>query len=60
VVTPAESFFVDTTTGPLCAGEADRARRWGAALGKTVALSGPAPAGSPRTRVPQGPSASRA
>jgi hypothetical protein len=42
VVAPAESFFVDTATGPLCAGEADRARRWGEALGETVALSGPA------------------
>ena len=34
---PAEHFFVTDTTGPLVEGEADRARRWGRALGEIVA-----------------------
>ncbi len=34
---PAEHFFVTDTKGPLVDGEADRARRWGQALGELVA-----------------------
>jgi hypothetical protein len=37
LVTPAEHFFVIDTKGPLVDGEADRARRWGLALGEIVA-----------------------
>jgi hypothetical protein len=36
LVVPPESFYVDTGTGPLLAGEADRARRWGDLLGAIV------------------------
>ena len=32
LVAPAESFFVDGTTGPLLEGELERAHRWGEAL----------------------------
>jgi flavorubredoxin len=39
VVVPPESFFVEHTGGPLCEGEADRARRWGAQLGQRVAAA---------------------
>jgi hypothetical protein len=34
---PTEHFFVTDTKGPLLDGEADRARRWGRALGEIVA-----------------------
>lgn len=34
---PPESFFVRGTTGPLVAGEVERARQWGVRLGSTVA-----------------------
>lgn len=34
---PPESFFVSGTTGPLLAGEVERARQWGVRLGSTVA-----------------------
>ena len=37
LVSPAEHFFVTDTKGPLVDGEADRARRWGLALGEIVA-----------------------
>ena len=40
-VAPAESFFVEDMTGPLLAGELDRARRWGEQLAAEIA---PAPA----------------
>jgi hypothetical protein len=33
IAVPAESFYVDGTTGPLVDGEAERARRWGERLG---------------------------
>jgi hypothetical protein len=39
LVAPPESFFVDSGTGPLQSGEADRARRWGALLGATAAAT---------------------
>ena len=35
-VTPAESFLVSGTAGPLVDGEEDRARRWGATLAATA------------------------
>jgi hypothetical protein len=38
----AEDFWVVGTPGPLLDGEADRARRWGAALAAQVAASAPA------------------
>jgi hypothetical protein len=37
---PPESFYVHSATGPLRPGETDRARRWGEALGATVAHFG--------------------
>ncbi|HWL35542.1 MAG TPA: flavodoxin family protein [Frankiaceae bacterium] len=36
VAEPAETFWVDGTTGPLLDGEADRAREWGARLAASV------------------------
>jgi flavodoxin len=39
LVIPPESFFVEHTGGPLCDGEADRARRWGTQLGQRVAAA---------------------
>jgi hypothetical protein len=33
VATPARSFYVAGTPGPLLPGELDRARRWGEQLG---------------------------
>ena len=33
LLTPAESFYVEGTLGPLQAGERERARRWGQTLG---------------------------
>jgi hypothetical protein len=36
VLTPAMSFWVDGTTGPLVAGEAERARQWGALLAQLL------------------------
>lgn len=33
LLAPAETFYVGGSSGPLLAGEADRARDWGAALG---------------------------
>jgi hypothetical protein len=44
VVAPAESFYVAGTPGPLLPDEADRARRWGDALGTAQQLSRPAEA----------------
>jgi hypothetical protein len=41
IAAPAESFFVAGTTGPLVAGELDRARRWGDRLGSAVTTSTP-------------------
>jgi hypothetical protein len=32
IVVPAEKFLVESATGPLCAGELDRAREWGRRL----------------------------
>jgi hypothetical protein len=37
LVREPESFFVDKTTGPLLAGELDRAREWGARLARSTA-----------------------
>lgn len=37
ILAPAEHFFVTGVTGPLAAGEEDRARRWGAALAQALA-----------------------
>ena len=34
MVTPAESFYVTSTSGPLEPGEVERAREWGADLGR--------------------------
>jgi hypothetical protein len=36
LASPAEHFFVTNTKGPLAAGEVERARLWGAALGELV------------------------
>jgi hypothetical protein len=36
IAAPAESFYVEGTTGPLVDGEAERARRWGEALARTA------------------------
>lgn len=36
IASPAESFFVSGTTGPLLDGELERARRWGEGLGSLV------------------------
>jgi hypothetical protein len=36
IAAPAESFYVDGTTGPLVDGEAERARSWGEALAGTA------------------------
>jgi hypothetical protein len=36
LVTGPKSFYVDGTTGPLLAGEAERARSWGEELGSKV------------------------
>jgi Flavodoxin len=36
VVAPAESFYVDATSGPLQAGEQARARRWGESVGSRI------------------------
>lgn len=33
---PAVSFYVETTVGPLSAGERERARRWAEALGRVL------------------------
>jgi hypothetical protein len=44
LASPAEHFFVTGTRGPLADGEADRARRWGAALADLVVVR-PATAG---------------
>ena len=40
LIAPAESFYVDSATGPLSPGESDRARRWGEAVGAEVANAG--------------------
>lgn len=40
VVAPAETFFVDGTSGPLSEGERERAHRWGEQLGAQLAVSG--------------------
>lgn len=40
LVLDPESFRVTGTSGPLAAGELDRARRWGEHLGKSMALTG--------------------
>ncbi|MGY1747320.1 flavodoxin family protein [Blastococcus sp. SYSU D00695] len=37
VLSPAEHFSVTGTTGPLAAGEEDRARQWGASLARALA-----------------------
>jgi hypothetical protein len=37
VLVPAASFYVTDTSGPLVAGERERARRWGELLGSTMA-----------------------
>ncbi|MEJ3748941.1 flavodoxin domain-containing protein [Actinomycetes bacterium KLBMP 9797] len=37
LVAPPESFFVDTAAGPPHAGELERARQWGAELGRALA-----------------------
>lgn len=37
LVAPAEHFYVTSATGPLGAGEADRARRWGGTLAAALA-----------------------
>ncbi len=37
LVVPAEHFVVTSTSGPLAAGEEDRARAWGARLGELAA-----------------------
>jgi hypothetical protein len=37
VIAPAASFYVTGTAGPLVPDETDRARRWGEALGATLA-----------------------
>ena len=37
ILAPAEHFSVTDTKGPLVAGEEDRARQWGAALGRALA-----------------------
>jgi hypothetical protein len=37
LILPPESFFVQHTEGPLREGEEDRARRWGANLGRRAA-----------------------
>jgi flavodoxin len=39
-VVPAESFRVTDTTGPLVAGELERARRWGETVAKAVQAAG--------------------
>lgn len=39
--TESASFYVDGTTGPLVAGEIERARRWGQHLGSIVAGHAP-------------------
>jgi hypothetical protein len=39
-VAPPTSFYVEGTTGPLMEGEAERARRWGAALAVELAATG--------------------
>ena len=36
LLTPAESFYVEGTLGPLQAGERERARRWGKTLGSRI------------------------
>lgn len=43
ILAPPESFRVDGTTGPLVAGELDRARGWGAELVGMLAGHGPGP-----------------
>jgi hypothetical protein len=41
MVAPAESFYVEGTSGPLLEGEQERARRWGESVGsRTVDLGG--------------------
>jgi hypothetical protein len=42
-VAPPTSFYVEGTTGPLMEGEAERARRWGAALAVELAATGRRP-----------------
>jgi len=37
-VTPAESFYVTGTQGPLVAGEVERARQWGERLGSSFLI----------------------
>jgi Flavodoxin len=39
VVVAPESFFVEHAGGPLCDGEAGRARRWGQRLAQTIAVA---------------------
>jgi hypothetical protein len=39
IIPPAQRFLVVSATGPLAAGEADRAREWGQALRRTVDAS---------------------
>ena len=38
---PAESFFVSDVTGPLLAGEVERARAWGTRLAASIGANGP-------------------
>lgn len=40
MIAPAESFWVTGTSGPLEAGEIDRARSWGAELGRLARTTG--------------------
>ena len=40
MVVPAESFRVTGTTGPLVAGEEQRAERWGETIATALALTG--------------------
>lgn len=42
LVADSNSFFVEDSEGPLAEGEVDRARKWGAALGRLVAEGEPA------------------
>jgi hypothetical protein len=42
IVAPAEHFSVTTAEGPLAAGEEERARQWGTALGRQVGARTPA------------------
>ena len=47
IVVPAESFYVDGTTGPLINGEIERARGWGELLSLEATGSGSSGSGSP-------------